>query len=29
MISDGLIKEAKNLLNFKDLNPLNTVGYKE
>ena len=29
MISDGLIKEAKTLLNFKDLNPLNTVGYKE
>jgi len=29
MIYDGLIKEAKNLLNFKDLNPLNTVGYKE
>ena len=29
MIYDGLIKEAKTLLNFKDLNPLNTVGYKE
>ena len=29
MISDGLIKEAKTLLIFKDLNPLNTVGYKE
>lgn len=29
MISDGLIKEAKTLLNFKGLNPLNTVGYKE
>ena len=29
MISNGLIKEAKNLLKFKDLNPLNTVGYKE
>ena len=29
MISDGLIIEAKTLLNFKDLNPLNTVGYKE
>ena len=29
MISDGLIKEAKTLLKFKDLNPLNTVGYKE
>ena len=29
MISDGLIKEAQTLLNFKDLNPLNTVGYKE
>ena len=29
MISDGLIQEAKTLLNFKDLNPLNTVGYKE
>ena len=29
MISDGLIKEVKTLLNFKDLNPLNTVGYKE
>ena len=29
MISDGLIQEDKTLLNFKDLNPLNTVGYKE
>ena len=29
MISDGLIQEAKTLFNFKDLNPLNTVGYKE
>ena len=29
MISDGLIKEAKTLMKFKDLNPLNTVGYKE
>ena len=29
MISCGLIKEAKTLLKFKDLNPLNTVGYKE
>ena len=29
MIYDGLIKEAKTLLKFKDLNPLNTVGYKE
>ena len=29
MISDGLIKEAKTLVNFKYLNPLNTVGYKE
>ena len=29
MISNGLIKEAKTLLKFKDLNPLNTVGYKE
>ena len=29
MISDGLIKEAKTLLKFKDLNSLNTVGYKE
>jgi tRNA dimethylallyltransferase len=29
MISDGLIQEVKTLLNFKDLNPLNTVGYKE
>ena len=29
MISDGLIKEAKTLLKFEDLNPLNTVGYKE
>ena len=29
MISYGLIKEAKTLLKFKDLNPLNTVGYKE
>jgi len=29
MISDGLIQEAKTLFNFKDLNTLNTVGYKE
>ena len=29
MISDGLIKEAKTLFKFKDLNSLNTVGYKE
>ena len=29
MISNGLIQEAKTLLKFKDLNPLNTVGYKE
>ena len=29
MISDGLIKEAKTLFDLKDLNPLNTVGYKE
>ena len=29
MIYDGLIKEAKTLVNFKYLNPLNTVGYKE
>ena len=29
MISDGLVKEAKTLLKFKDLNSLNTVGYKE
>lgn len=29
MISDGLIKEAKTLLKFEDLNPLKTVGYKE
>lgn len=29
MINDGLIDEAKNLYDFRDLNALNTVGYKE
>lgn len=29
MLNDGLIDEAKTLLLFKDLNALNTVGYKE
>jgi len=29
MISDGLVEEAKTLYPFKNLNSLNTVGYKE
>jgi len=29
MVNKGLVKEAKNLLTHKDLNALNTVGYKE
>ena len=29
MIKDGLIEEAKNLSDFKNLNALKTVGYKE
>ena len=29
MISDGLLKEAKNLIKFRNNNALNTVGYKE
>jgi tRNA dimethylallyltransferase len=29
MVADGLIKEAKRLFEFKHLNALNTVGYKE
>lgn len=29
MMQHGLLDEVKNLLNFKDLNALNTVGYKE
>jgi len=29
MIKDGLVEEAKALVPFKDLNALNTVGYKE
>lgn len=29
MIEKGLINEVKGLINFKNLNPLNTVGYKE
>ncbi|QXP78965.1 MULTISPECIES: tRNA (adenosine(37)-N6)-dimethylallyltransferase MiaA [Winogradskyella] len=29
MIANGLLDEAKSLLPFKDLNALNTVGYKE
>jgi tRNA dimethylallyltransferase len=29
MIQEGLIKEARTLLPFKDLNALNTVGYRE
>jgi tRNA dimethylallyltransferase len=29
MMDDGLVDEAKSLLKFKDLNALNTVGYKE
>ena len=29
MIKDGLIEEVESLKNFKNLNALNTVGYKE
>ena len=29
MIKNGLIKEAKSLLKYRDKNALNTVGYKE
>ncbi|MBC3759977.1 tRNA (adenosine(37)-N6)-dimethylallyltransferase MiaA [Hyunsoonleella sp. SJ7] len=29
MIKDGLLEEVKQLLSYKDLNALNTVGYKE
>ncbi len=29
MVNNGLVEEAKNLLKHKDLNALNTVGYKE
>ena len=29
MVANGLLDEAKRLLPFKDLNALNTVGYKE
>tara|TARA_B100000886_G_scaffold138353_1_gene93535 strand:- start:84 stop:983 length:900 start_codon:yes stop_codon:yes gene_type:complete len=29
MVNMGLIEEAKNLYKFKNLNPLNTIGYKE
>lgn len=29
MMQDGLLDEVKNLLEYKDLNALNTVGYKE
>jgi tRNA dimethylallyltransferase len=29
MVDEGLIEEAKSLYQFKDLNALNTVGYKE
>lgn len=29
MMQDGLLEEVKNLLAYKDLNALNTVGYKE
>ncbi|MFC0604515.1 tRNA (adenosine(37)-N6)-dimethylallyltransferase MiaA [Winogradskyella pulchriflava] len=29
MVNDGLIEEAKRLFPYKDLNALNTVGYKE
>ena len=29
MIEDGLIKEARKLFKYRDLNALNTVGYKE
>ena len=29
MISQGLVEEVKSLINFKNVNALNTVGYKE
>jgi len=29
MIKDGLVEEVSSLYKYKDLNPLNTVGYKE
>ena len=29
MVDNGLIDEAKNLYKYKNLNPLNTIGYKE
>ena len=29
MMADGLLEEAKSLLPYRHLNPLNTVGYKE
>lgn len=29
MMQDGLLEEVKNLLSYKELNALNTVGYKE
>jgi tRNA dimethylallyltransferase len=29
MIKEGLLNEVKSLINYKDLNALNTVGYKE
>ncbi len=29
MVHDGLVEEVKSLIKFKDLNALNTVGYKE
>jgi tRNA dimethylallyltransferase len=29
MMNDGLLQEARNLIDFKHLNSLNTVGYKE
>ena len=29
MIEDGLVEEVNSLYKYKDLNPLNTVGYKE
>ena len=29
MINSGLAEEVRNLLKFKGLNPLNTIGYKE
>ena len=29
MIKDGLVEEVNSLYKYKDLNALNTVGYKE